>query len=545
MSALHFEAYTLDPQLRQLSHGGTIVPLTRKAFDLLHFFAENAGRPLKKTEILEAVWPDTFVEESNLNQNVFVLRRALGAAGDRLIVTLPRLGYQFTGLVTRTPGALTASPDTGSGVKLERTATTELTYEEQIEERFLLHRSPVAWAIGVAAVFLFAAVCWVGWLRWQDHVSGPPVQVVLAEPDGSTGDPVLNRTLATVFRMELGQSPFVTILSGANVRAKLTQMQHKPDDSLTPALAREICERTASQAVVQGSVARAGSHYILTEEATNCVDGASLGQATREVSSAEQLPGALANIADRIRHSLGESRRTIARFSHPLAPVTTNSLDALKDLTESERLAALGRVPEAVDLLKQAVTLDPGFAQAWLDLSTHALNAHENKIGDDYLKKAYELRASSSEPTRRLIVARYNGEVTGDLYESLRNYQTWAEEYPRQVIPWSGMTVTNLRLGRPEELYAAQRTMAVAPTYLVVYQALGEAQTRAGDFAGARNTLQTAIAKGFDGDNIRTLLLRLSFLLKDGPLRAEQEAWGAQPSRLTLSARQSSVPRRT
>ena len=526
MNALEFESYTLEPQLRQLRRADQVVPLTRKAFELLQYFAENAGRPLRKTEILEAVWPDTFVEESNLNQNVFVLRRALGADGDRLIVTLPRLGYQFTGLVTQSPGALASPPATGIETPSTRTTATELTYEEQVEDRFLLHRSPAAWAIAAAACLLLAAVSWVGWQRWEDHVGGPPVQVVVAEPDGSTGDPVLDRTLATAFRMELAQSPFVTILSGANVRAKMTQMQHKPEDHLTAALAREVCERTASQAVVHGSIAKAGSHYILTEEATNCVDGASLGEASREVSSAEQLPGALARLAGEIRHSLGESRRTIARFSHPLSPVTTASLDALKDLTEAERLGATGRVPEAVDLLKQAVALDPGFAQAWLDLSTFSLNTHENTIGHQYLQKAYDLRANAAEPTRRNIVARYNGEITGDLYESLRNYRTWTEEYPRQVVPWSGRTVTSHSLGDPEELSDAERTLAVAPVYLVVYQSLGEAQTRAGEFDAARTTLQTAIAKGFDGDSIRSLLLRLAYVTKDIPLRAEQETWG-------------------
>ncbi len=528
MNALRFESYTLEPQLRQLRRGDEVVPLTRKAFDLLHFFAENSGRPLKKTEILQAVWPETFVEESNLNQNVFTIRRALGADGDRLIVTLPRLGYQFTGLVTQTPGALATRPVTSPETSATRTTTTELTYDEQIEDRFVLHRSPVAWAIAAAAVLLLTAVAWVGWQRWEDHVGGPPVQVVVAEPDGSTGDPALDRTLATVFRMELAQSPFVTVLSGANVRAKMTQMQHKAEDRLTPALAREVCERSASQAVVHGSMAKAGNHFILTEEVTNCVDGASLGQASREVSTPEQLPGALARLASQIRRDLGESRRTIARFSHPLAAVSTASLDALKDLTESERLAALGRVPEAIDLLKQAVVLDPTFAGAWLDLSIYFLNMHENKIGREYLRKAYDLRANATEPTRRFIVARYNGEVTGDLHESLRNFQTWAGEYPRQVVPWSGINVTSRDLGGPGELYAAQRTMAIAPTYLVVYQALGEAQTRAGDFAGARTTLETAVAKGFDGDSIRNLLLRLAYLLKDAPLRAEQEAWGRE-----------------
>ena len=101
---------------------------------------------------------------------------------------------------------------------------------------------------------------------------------------------MLDRTLSAVFRGKLGQSPQVTLLSGSGAKAKLLQMQHKADDPLTLTLAREVCERSESQAVVAGSVARSGSGHVLTEEATKCVDGASLGQASRTVAKADELP---------------------------------------------------------------------------------------------------------------------------------------------------------------------------------------------------------------------------------------------------------------
>ena len=522
--ALQFGDFRLDSSSRTLRCGDRPIALTGRAFDLLAYMAANPGRPLSKDELLKEIWRGSFVEESNLSQGVFVIRKALGVAGEGTIRTLPGRGYLFTTPVAEVVPA-PPGPTLVRGLTFEATET-RVVFQEDTEVHVLFWRSPVTLSFAFAALALLGLAGWLGWQRYEDRVGGPPVQVVVADPDGSTGDPALDRALGTVFRMELAQSPFVTILSGTNVRAKMAQMQHKPDDRLVPALAREVCERSGSQAVVHGSMAKAGTHYILTEEATNCVDGTSLGEASREVSSAEQLPQALAKLAGEIRYSLGESRRTIARFSHPLSPVTTASLDALKDLTEAERLGATGRIPEAVDLLKQAVALDPGFAQAWLDLSTFSLNTHENTIGHQYLQKAYDLRGNAAEPTRRNIVARYNGEITGDLYESLRNYRTWTEEYPRQVVPWSGRTVTSHSLGSSEELSDAERTMAVAPVYQAVYQSLGEAQTRAGDFAAARTTLQAAIAKGFDVDSIRSLLLRLAYVTRDAPLRAEQETWG-------------------
>ncbi len=524
MPDLCFGPFTLDPLARQLRRADNPVPLPAKAFDLLLLMAQNPGRPLTKKELLRTVWADTHVDESNLSQSISVLRKALGAEGGGTLITLPGVGYQFAGRVKEAAPAQTALyPLTF------RTTESHLLLEEVTEERVRWWTSPLALTLASIGLVALCVAGWLGWERYEDRVGGPPVQVVVTELEGSTGDAGLDRTLSAVFRMKLSQSPYVTILSGSNTRAKLLQMQHKAEDVLTPALAREVCERTGSQAVVHGTVARAGAGYLLTEEATNCVDGAVLGQASRSVARADDVPAALGTLADAIRHDLGESRRNIARFNQPLPPVTTGSLEALKDLTEAERLLALGRGQEAVDLLKQSVVLDPNFAGGWLDLSTYALNNRQRKDGEEYLTKAYNLRQYATEPTRRLITARYNGEVTGDVYESLRNYQTWVDEYPRNVNAWSGMTVVDRDLGRTaDELNAAQHLMAINQVIVQIFQVLAEAQMRSGHFTDARTTLQNAIAKGLDGDVIRTDLLKIGHLRHDPVLVAEQEAWALQ-----------------
>src|SRR5215475_15924398 len=98
----HFGPYTLDPRRRRLSRQGSAVSLTPKAFDLLLFFAQNPNRVIYKDELLKAVWADSFVEEGNLTQNVFLLRKALGQKSEDSgpIATIPRKGYQFTAEVT-------------------------------------------------------------------------------------------------------------------------------------------------------------------------------------------------------------------------------------------------------------------------------------------------------------------------------------------------------------------------------------------------------------------------------------------------------------
>ena len=93
--AYQFGSFHLDARERRLSRGGEVIPLRLKVFDTLVVLVENAGRLVTKQELLDAVWPETTVEENNLNHNVSVLRKALGerATGQQYIETVPRVGF--------------------------------------------------------------------------------------------------------------------------------------------------------------------------------------------------------------------------------------------------------------------------------------------------------------------------------------------------------------------------------------------------------------------------------------------------------------------
>ena len=94
---VHFGPVTLIPDERLVLKEGRAVPLTPKAFDLPVVLAANPGRLLTKEHLMQAVWPDVIVEESNLAYHVFAIRKALGesAAADRFIETVPKRGYRF------------------------------------------------------------------------------------------------------------------------------------------------------------------------------------------------------------------------------------------------------------------------------------------------------------------------------------------------------------------------------------------------------------------------------------------------------------------
>ena len=107
-----FGEFVLDPSRRALSRADSPISLTPKAFDVLIFLVQNPNRLVTKEELLQAVWGDTFVEEGNLTQYISHLRKALGDNSEdtRLIVTIARKGYQFTGNVTVAEAPDTAKP---------------------------------------------------------------------------------------------------------------------------------------------------------------------------------------------------------------------------------------------------------------------------------------------------------------------------------------------------------------------------------------------------------------------------------------------------
>ncbi len=106
-----FGPFRLDEEERQLRREGKIVPLTPKAFDLLVALLERPGHLLGKDELIKVVWPDSFVEENNLTDNISRLRKALGDGGEvqKFIETIPKRGYRFVADVKRLSGAGVAS----------------------------------------------------------------------------------------------------------------------------------------------------------------------------------------------------------------------------------------------------------------------------------------------------------------------------------------------------------------------------------------------------------------------------------------------------
>jgi eukaryotic-like serine/threonine-protein kinase len=177
-------------------------------------------------------------------------------------------------------------------------------------------------------VVLLASTWW--FLRHRAHKLTDKDTVVLADFTNSTGDPVFDGTLRQGLAVQLSQSSFLSLISEERVKQTLQLMSQPPDARLAPETARQICLRNGSAAVLEGSIARLGSQYVLGLKAVNCGTGDSLAEEQVTADGKEQVLKALAQGAAQLRGKLAESLMMGEKFNAPVEEVTTPSLEALR-----------------------------------------------------------------------------------------------------------------------------------------------------------------------------------------------------------------------
>ncbi len=265
--------------------------------------------------------------------------------------------------------------------------------------------------------------------------------VILAEFENRTDDVSLAAAVTDAFRVDLLESQVVTLVDGRLVQDVLQRMGRATDEHLTPAVAREVAVREGIKAVVEGEVSRVGSGYLLAARITMPEDGhAVAGFRENAADDADLLP-AIDRLSQRVREKAGESLRDV-RAGQPLEAVTTSSLDALRKFAEASRADEEGDVERTIDLLEEAVALDPGFAMAWRRLAV----VYSNRGGDraatvEAATKAYENRERLTERERQLAVAYYHYTVTGDQDEVVRAYRRVLDGHPDEPVALNNLAI--------------------------------------------------------------------------------------------------------
>jgi tetratricopeptide (TPR) repeat protein/CheY-like chemotaxis protein len=283
--------------------------------------------------------------------------------------------------------------------------------------------------------------------------------IVLAEFTNTTGDAVFDDTLRQGLSVQLQQSPFLSLISDERIRRTLPLMNQSADARLTPDIARGVCVRTASAAVLEGSIAMLGTQYVLGLRATDCTTGDILADEQAQAARKEEVLNTLSQIATRFRTRVGESLATIEKHSMPLAEATTPSLEALKVYSAAMK-EFLG--PRRQPLLQRAIALDPEFASAHARIGFSYSQSGESALGRQSLLKAYGLRDRTSDVERFYIETIYDRDVTGNLERERRTLETWAQSYPRDPTPHTLLAGLALTSTGQHELAIAETEKAIA-----------------------------------------------------------------------------------
>lgn len=527
-----FEGFEMDPTNRVLQRSGEAITLHSRTFDLLLYMVRNPRRLLFKEELMNAVWGDAAVEEGNLTQAVFLLRKALGTnqpEGSKTIVTVPARGYRFEAVVEEVPARQEVAGDqVEDSAPAEPEGAPPAVAAPQSRKWSRLHIA----SAGLGFAFVLAIG---GWLRYDRAVPGDHHEIVLADFENDTGDFAFDKALNIALAIDLKQSPYLDVAPAAKTNHTLQLMERKPDQKLTPALAREVCQRINDQAVLSGLIARFSQKYLITLTASDCASGRDLVDTKAVAENADGVPGAVDSVAAQMRKRLGEPLKSLRRFDRPLLAKATGSLDALKAYSAAHELGIKGKYLESVPLFQRAIELDPNFAIAYGDLGTVYRNLGESDLSAAASRKAYGLRDTADERDRLYITIAWDRNVVGDLHAMIRDEETSTEMYPRDQASWTNLADALTQIGQEEAAIApAKRGLAIDPSAAVPYIVLARAQLYAGRVDDSIATCREAIAAKADSAAIHGLLVYAGFAKRDRLMVEAQGVWAkgtsAEPS---------------
>jgi DNA-binding winged helix-turn-helix (wHTH) protein/Flp pilus assembly protein TadD/TolB-like protein len=415
-----------------------VVPLTPKCFEILLALVERGGEVVGKEDLMNRVWPDSFVEEGNLTYNISMLRKALGerAGEHQYIVTVPGRGYRFV-----------------ADVREAQAGSEELTTENQPDSEGITEEALVAadkaisvwpvtgWvfstirrrkitallAIAVFAVGLIALLFVRHMLRAP--VSSERTSVAVMDFVNETDEPDLNG-LSGMLITSLEQSRRLSVLTRARMFDVLKQMGKGNTDRIDESLGREICSRANVTALVMASIRKFDQLYTIDLKVLDRQKNEYLFTAKQEGIGKASIPGMIDRLSEETRVALKERTAEARRTSQRVADVTTVSLEAYQHYFVGDQLFNKLRFAEAEAEFKKAIALDSTFALAYYRLA-YALSWHGSEEAKEPMLQALKYIEKAPEKERHLIHA-LGALVEGKQEEAIARYQELLEFYPEE-----------------------------------------------------------------------------------------------------------------
>ncbi len=360
-------------------------------------------------------------------------------------------------------------------------------------------------------------------------------RIIIADFRNNTSDPLLGQAATEAFRIDLSQSPIVTVVDPTYVDQVLARMQGDPTRPLDLDLAREVAIREGIKAIIAGDITPVGGGFVLATELIAAEDGRLIYGHRETASDSTAIIGAIDRLSKRLRERIGESLKTI-RANEPLDRVTTASLEALRKYSQAVRVIEQGDHERGIALLEEAVALDTAFAMAYRKLGVTL-----NNIGQDPARRrealtmAYEHRDRLTERERYLTLGSYYTSVTGENDKAIAAYQSLLDIQPSD--PWALNNLAILYLEARDYRRAAllfNRAIEFDSTGSLRYGNAVEATAALGNFSEAEQILQT-LAEKFPGHpdvprvSARLASARFDYAAAQAQVAALREAQRASP----------------
>ncbi len=536
--------WLIDPKACQASRKGVVVKLRPQLVDVLLCLARRPGAIVLKDEILAEVWPGQYIAESGLSRCIAELRQLLqdDVQRPRVIETIPKRGYRLVAPVVwlRPEAAIEAPPGQAetamaAGAAAAAAVPPESTTVEAGTKRAGARRARTraVVATAVVAVVLVAAVVML--TRSRTKVLTEQDTVLLAF-ENKTGDAVFDETIPLAMAIQMEQSPYLGLLSPGRIQETLRMMQRPADTQVTRSVGLEICERVGGHALIVTSIASLGRQYAIGLEAVACGTGEVLARRQVTTDRKEQVLAALERAANEIRAAVGEPAASLGQYNVPIVEATTSSLEALRALRRGDQARDRGEGNLAVELYREAASLDPDFALAQARLGTATATGMLSEADSrQALERAFALRERVTLPERLEIEAMYHRLVTLEKARVVQAFEELEQTYPRRATYRRALATEHTQAGRYDaalrESLEAQR---LEPNSVMNLAAVARAYLYLNRIAEAREAAERAIALADVSPWPRYVLFYCALETGDTGLLAEQRAWAAAHPELAM-----------
>jgi DNA-binding winged helix-turn-helix (wHTH) protein len=511
-----FGDFELDLRAYQVRRSGRSLKLERIPMEVLFLLVERRGQLVTREEIIEKLWgKNVFLDTDNaINTAIRKIRQLLKDDPEqpRFVQTVTGRGYRFIAQV-----AEVGAPKMVEAMAVQEKPVPSAGVPGGIGKRWwlIVPAIVVVLALSVGGYFYFRRA-----RKLTDKDT-----IVLAYFGNTTGDPVFDDTLRQGLTLQLEQSPFLSLISDERIEQMLKLMAKPADARLTPEIAREICERTASAAVLDGSIASLGSQYVLTLRVKDCRSGDILDEEQVQAARKEDVLNALSQIASRFRTRVGESLSTVKSHDIPLAEATTPSLDALKAYSVGWQVSFSSGSAASLPFFQRAIEIDSNFASAYATIGRMYGDIGESALSAENTSKAYQLRDRASDQEKFFISLNYDLQVTGNLEKAQQTCELWMQTYPRAWFPHALLAGGIYpSIGKREEsVEEAKIALGIDPDFSIGYSLLADGYLAVERTAEAEKTLQRASERKLDIPDFYVQRYVIAFL-KDDRAGMEREA---------------------